>query len=52
MVEDSSQKSSTTIRITWKAPVFSGGASIIDYRVNIAKSDEDFKVVDIPVVGT
>lgn len=50
MLEDSSQRSPTTLKITWKAPTFIGGTSIIDYQVSIARSDQDFS--DSPISVT
>lgn len=34
--EDYSQRTKSVLAITWVAPVFTGGAVIEDYRVNIA----------------
>jgi len=36
LAEDTLLRTATTLAITWSAPSFTGGASIIDYRINIA----------------
>jgi len=38
LAENISVKAPTTIGLTWNPPTFIGGASILDYRVNIASS--------------
>lgn len=37
LTEDYSQRTPTTLAITWTEPVFTGGDVIIDYRINIAE---------------
>jgi hypothetical protein len=36
LVENTLLRTPTTLGITWTAPSFIGGATIIDYRINIA----------------
>jgi len=36
LTEDILLRTPTTLGITWSAPLFTGGASIIDYRISIA----------------
>ena len=40
--EDYSQRTKSTLAFTWLAPVFTGGAVIIDYRVSIAEQGQAF----------
>jgi len=38
--------------LSWTAPVFIGGAAIIDYRVNIAEQGQSYSVVATGVTST
>ena len=45
-------RSPTTLGITWTAPSLTGGAPFLDYRVSIAKSEEDFVIVQNLITST
>jgi len=38
-------RTATTLGFTWKNDIFTGGTSIIDYRVSMAELDGSFTVV-------
>jgi len=52
LAENTLLRSPTTLGIKWTAPSFTGGTSIIDYRINIAEVDGNFAVLATGVVST
>lgn len=37
LAEDSAQRTATSLGLTWSAAAFNGGASVTEFRINIAE---------------
>jgi hypothetical protein len=51
-VEDYSQRTKSTLGLTWTAPVFTGGAVIDDYRVNYKEQGGTYSVLEAALSAT
>lgn len=45
LAEDYSQRTKSTLGLTWEQAAFNGGAEILDYRINIAEQGQVFSVL-------
>jgi len=45
LAEDYTQRTKSTLGLTWNQAVFNGGAAIIDYRISIAESGGSYSVL-------
>ena len=50
MAEDTTQRTKSTLGLTWSQAAFTGGAIIIDYRVSIAQIEGVYSVLASNVV--
>jgi len=50
--ENYSQRTKSTLGLTWTSPVFTGGDVIIDYRINIAAGNQPYSVLTSGVTTT
>lgn len=46
LAEDTSQRSSSTLGLTWNAGSSDGGSTLMDYRISIAVQGQAFNVLD------
>lgn len=52
LLEDYSQRTKSTLGLTWTAPVFTGGAVIDDYRINYRVFGGVYSVLQDGIIGT
>lgn len=52
MLEDYSQRTKSTLGLTWTAPVFTGGAVIDDYRINYKEFGGEYSIFDSGITST
>jgi hypothetical protein len=45
LVENTAQRTKSTLGLTWSEGAFNGGATIIDYRISMAESGGSFSVL-------
>jgi len=52
LTEVVASRTKSTLGLSWTAPVFIGGAAIIDYRVNVAEQGQSYSVAATGVTST
>jgi hypothetical protein len=52
LTEVVAERTKSTLGLSWTAPVFTGGAVIIDYRINIAEQGKSYTVAATGVTST